>query len=331
MARIALLLVVKHAGESLCELLAAVSNQVHLHEMKILAVDSGSTDRTLEILKRHGVRAVTIPPPEFNHGSTRNLAAREAGSGLDYLVYLSQDAIPADKDWLANLIRPLEEDPRVAGAFSRHIPPSGTSPSLTRQLTRVWQTGGAERLVNEMPEDPETYVRDRVYYATFSNTSSVIRRSVWEEIPFRELNFAEDADWADRVIKAGYKIVFEPDSNVLHAHDYSIIEQFRQNVDHTEAMIRLFDPPVFHDRWLLARQILSVPRAVWRDVKFMRRSPLYRGTGLLQQGLWVLRSPFWHLASHLGTWVGARLERMPDPLKILFRRQERLKRGVQDR
>jgi rhamnosyltransferase len=274
---------------------------------------------------------VQIPAEDFNHGETRNLAAREAQPDAEYLVYLSQDAVPADDLWLANLIQPLEEDSMVAGGFSRHLPPPGTSPSLARQLTRFWQTGSAERLVKEMPEDENFFARDRVYYAAFSNTSSAIRRSVWEQIPFRELEFAEDADWADRVIKAGYKIVFEPDSKVLHAHDYSIIEQFRQNVDHTDAMVRLFDPPVFHDRWLLARQILSVPRAVWRDVKYMRRSPFYQGSGLFQQIRWALRSPFWHTASHLGTWFGARLQRMPAWLRLLFRRQERLRRGIQNR
>lgn len=331
MAHVALLLVVKNAEGSLEALLTSVFNQSHPHELTLLAVDSGSSDRTGDILASFKVPTVHIPADEFNHGETRNLAAREAPPNAEYLVYLSQDAVPADERWLASLIEPMEGDQQVAGVFSRHIPPPETSPSLARQLTQLWPTGGAERLVKEMPEDPTIFERDRVYYATFSNTSSAIRRSIWEEICFRDLDFAEDADWADRVITADYKIVFEPDSKVLHAHDYSIIEQFRQNVDHTEAMVRLFDPPVFHDRWLLARQILSVPRASWRDWQFMRRSPEYEDAGILQQVIWIVRSPFWHTASHLGTWVGARLQRMPAWLQLLFRRQERLKRGIQDR
>ena len=57
---------------------------------EILAIDSGSRDRTLAILESHAVRVIRIPPQEFGHGKTRNLAAAQAQG--DYLVFLTQDA-----------------------------------------------------------------------------------------------------------------------------------------------------------------------------------------------------------------------------------------------
>lgn len=103
-----------------------------------------------------------------NRGETRNLAVREADPASKYIAYLSKNALPADDNWLKNLIQPMEEDPTVAGTFSRHIPRPSASPSLVRQLTMMWQTWGTERLVKEMPDDPEVYERDKFFYIYFS-------------------------------------------------------------------------------------------------------------------------------------------------------------------
>lgn len=327
---VSLLLLVKNAEPYMEGLLTAVFAQRHPYDLQVVAVDSGSTDATLEILSRHPVRVIQISPEDFNHGVTRNLAAREADPESKYIVYLSQDALPADEHWLRNLIRPMVDDTGVAGTFSRHIPRPEASPSFVRQLTTMWQTGGSERLVKQMPSDPGEYERGKFFYIYFSNTSSAIRREVWEQIPFRRLDFAEDADWADQVLQARYKIVYEPASIVLHSHDYRIIEQFRQNVDHTEAMVALFDPPHFHRSRRLLLQLASIPSEVVRDWRFMRRSPLYQGSSLGQQGRWMLRSPMWHAASLLGSWTGAYLDRLPGAWRKNLGRQRRLQRGLED-
>jgi len=328
---ITIVLLVKNGFPYLSGVLDAIFSQDTNSRLEVLAIDSGSTDGSLEVLGRYPVRVIQILPQDFNHGETRNLAAREADPTSEYIAYLSQDALPADENWLRDLIQPLEDDPIVAGTFSRHIPRPEASPSLVRQLTTMWQTGGTERLVKAMPDDPEVYERDKFFYIYFSNTSSAIRREVWEKIPFRRLDFAEDADWADRVLQAGHKLVYEPSSIVLHSHDYRIIEQFRQNVDHTEAMMALFDPPHFRRPRRLFLQLASIPREVLRDWRFMRASPLYAGAGLCRRAGWILRSPLWHAASVLGSWTGAYLDRLPGAWRKNLGRQRRIQFGIEDR
>jgi hypothetical protein len=45
----------------------------------------------------------------------------------------------------------------------------------------------------------------------FSNHASSWRASVWREIPFDEqIDYAEDREWAMRVLEAGWTIVFDP-------------------------------------------------------------------------------------------------------------------------
>ncbi|MGD2018604.1 MAG: glycosyltransferase family A protein, partial [Planctomycetota bacterium] len=90
-----------------------------------LAIDSGSTDGTWELL---GSRASDFPVPlrrerihgvEFDHGDTRNLlAARSRG---ELMVFLTQDAIPGSPGWLAGLVGNFD-DPSVGAAYSRNVP-----------------------------------------------------------------------------------------------------------------------------------------------------------------------------------------------------------------
>jgi rhamnosyltransferase len=322
-----IILLVKNGERYLAELLAAVYTQRDAGPFEVLAIDSGSQDRSKDILRRYPVRLHEIPPQEFNHGETRNLGARLAHPDSQYLVYLTQDATPANDAWLANLLQPLRESPAVAGVFSRHVPRPHTAPALARQLQTVWQTGGSERLVKSMPADRSAYERTKLYYANFSDTSSAIRRSVWEQVPFRPLPFAEDADWADRALQAGHTIVFEPSSTVVHSHDYPVLEQFRQNVDHTAGMKELFPGSIYHgwESWL--RLFAGIPKQVAADWHYTFQVEPFCKSPAKQKLFWLAHSPAWHVASATGTFIGAHLDGLPKGLRRGLSRQERLRTG----
>src|SRR5262249_20624247 len=61
---------------------------------EVIAIDSGSTDRTTEILQSENVQVHRISKSEFSHSKTRNQAVRLASG--KYAVFLTQDATPAD-------------------------------------------------------------------------------------------------------------------------------------------------------------------------------------------------------------------------------------------
>jgi len=330
MSSVAVVLLVKNGSRYLREVVASVQAQQTRHHVRVLAIDSGSTDASLEILSQRQVDTIRIPAAEFNHGDTRNLGVTLVGEDTDFVVFLTQDATPADGSWLANLVEPLVKDARVAGAFSRHIARPGSSPALVRQLNESWQTGQVRRIVKEMPEDRSAYERNRLYYVYFSDTSSAIRRSVWEDNPFPRTDFAEDAAWADRVLMAGYRIVFEPASKVIHSHDYPLLEQFRQNVDHAAGMGRLFPDSVDRSTRSWLRALGGIPKQVLTDVHYMRL-PRYTLASPGQKLLWAVHSPFWHLASVAGTWLGLRLHSLRPEHRILVSRQERQRLGPRPR
>lgn len=83
-------------AKTLPELLKTLHAQNYPSEIEIVAVDSGSTDGSLDILSDFKVRLLRIPQRRFTHGYSRNLGALE--SAHETLLFISQDALPIGDD-----------------------------------------------------------------------------------------------------------------------------------------------------------------------------------------------------------------------------------------
>jgi len=208
--------------------LEAVSNQRSDFTYEVLVVDSGSSDGTLEVARRHSARVLCVPKSEFNHGGTRNRGISEARG--EFAAMIVQDALPADELWLQGLVENLANDEGVAGAYSRQIPRADCNPFTRYAL---------ENHFTNLPKRREQYIDDLARYealppprklelVTFDDVSSCIRRSVWEKHPYEQLSFGEDLEWAERVMKAGYKVVYEPKSAVIHSHNRSAFYEMKR-------------------------------------------------------------------------------------------------------
>ncbi len=313
---VSVLLVTKNGERYLAETLQRVRGQQgHFRLAEIIAVDSGSRDRTLAILESHAVRVLRIPPQEFGHGKTRNLAAAQAQG--DYLVFLTQDATPANAGWLAALLAPLLADPSIAGAYSRHLPRPHCHPMEWRRIVEDELSGRAESCLNS--SDAPGYTDNPAFFCFFSNVSSVLRRSVWQQHPFPEVEFAEDQLWAGRVLEAGYQTAYRADSLVCHSHGYGPWPNFRRHFDHARALGDLDAA----SRLCLGRTPSTAWRAARRDLSFWRR---LTQQGRLRVGLrWGGPALAWHLAALWGTWLGERKQVLAPSLVRRISLQESIK------
>jgi rhamnosyltransferase len=302
--RVSVAYVTKNGAEHLDGSLAAVRQQRGDFELaEIVAVDSGSSDGTLEILARQGVRVLRIPPAEFGHGRTRNLAAR-AASG-DVVVFLTQDATPADERWLATLLAALDSDPLVAGAWSRHLPRPGCHPMESRMLAEfpLFQTETVR--VASQRGNPE-YARHPSLYYWFSNNSSAVRRSVLERWPFPEIDFAEDQAWAKTVLEAGWRTAFVPDSVIYHSHAYSAWQNLKRNFDHARAATADLGEG---DGLTLGECVRFALRESQRDIAFWAERR--RRTRLRVVARWGLQATAYHLGAFTGRWLGSHAPALP--------------------
>ncbi|MGH2978010.1 MAG: glycosyltransferase family 2 protein, partial [Solirubrobacterales bacterium] len=200
---------VKDGARHLGELLDAVGRQRIDADVEVLVVDSGSRDNSVVIAQEHGARVIEIPPAEFGHGRTRNLAAGETTG--ERIAFLTQDATPAHDRWLARLVEPLDAERRIGLSFGPHLPRPDTSPMIARELSEFFSS------------DPGG--------GFFSNVNSAVLRECWDQVRFRDVEYSEDQAFAREAMAAGWRKTYAPDAGVLHAHDYPW----------AEFMLRYFD------------------------------------------------------------------------------------------
>jgi rhamnosyltransferase len=236
MADVSILLLTKNDEHDLELLLPAIFGQTGSISFEVVAIDSGSTDKTLDLLRRHPIRIEQISPDAFHHARTRNFAAGLASG--DILVFLSQDAIPASDGWLATMISNFR-DPQVGAVYGRQIPKQGSSLERQDALDAVY---GEKRIV----KDP-AYRNGLGYkFYHFSDVNAAIRRDVWESTRFPEdLKVFEDLGIAKRILDGGWKIVYEPDACVFHSHHHTTIGLFKRYFDigYTLKHLQIWDAP----------------------------------------------------------------------------------------
>lgn len=218
---VSVLLLTKNAGPRLEQVLSSLFAQQGVR-FEVLAMDSGSTDGTLELLRATPAEVHEIPAGTFSHGGTRNRIAGLARRPL--LAFLTQDARPIGTDWLANLVAALE-DPKVAGAFGRQLPRPGAG-DCERYFQGYLYPSQPRRMVLEPGQ------RYRIAEFFFSNANSMIRKSVWERIPFPEhVVMSEDQWWAREALRRGYVLTYVPNAAVEHSHFHGPVALFRRNFD----------------------------------------------------------------------------------------------------
>lgn len=169
------------------------------------------------------VSVLHIEKSQFDHGGTRDLGARM--SDTDLIVFMTMDAVPADRFLLERLKAPFA-DPRVCVSYARQLPDKhcGELEAYARGFNY-----GAESCVKTRED------LDRLGIKTFfcSNVCAAYRRSAYLELGGfeRRTIFNEDMIFAGGLIQAGKAIAYCADARVIHSHNYSGLQQFRRNFD----------------------------------------------------------------------------------------------------
>ena len=285
----------KNPGPLFKELIQAVLTQQSDWPFEVLVIDSGSTDGTVEyLLSRPEVQLHQIPAAEFGHGRTRNLGI--AMTSGEFAVLITHDALPANTEWLQALIDVMELSPEIAGTFGRHLAYPHHSPFLHRDLQGHFDGfANADQVVRL--DDAERYANDagyRQFLHFFSDNNACVRRSVWEKIPYPDVDFAEDQIWAEKIIQAGYAKGYADKAMVYHSHDYGVLETLSRSFDESRALKQLFGYQLCPS---LAHLLVQTLRCSLRDYRYLVS---LRNT---QLKYW-LKMPFGHLARQIGYMLG---------------------------
>lgn len=212
---VSIVMPVKNGQEYLTDVLESIFSQHTPFLLDVIVIDSGSTDGSLDILRAYPVRIMTCPPLEFNHGETRNRAAREARG--DVVVFMNQDATFATDTSLATLIRELDEH-RACAVYARHFPRGNHNLLRKLEIQRSFPLQGKN---DEISGDVfQLSPRSLYRLCRFNTVCGAIRKDYFDAHPFATIDFGEDVEWAKRALLDRQKTTYVPAAEVIHSHDF---------------------------------------------------------------------------------------------------------------
>jgi len=199
----------KNGGQLFKKSLDAVIHQKANFPFEIISVDSGSSDGTLELMRRSNVRVFDICPESFNFGLTRDYAFSLARG--DIIITLSQDVIPSSSDWLQLMVVPFNDSQVAVVQGTDIVPPD--------EELFFWYANGLFY-----------YTRDTVKWRKYNDgiglsfTSCAIRRSVWADNRIGKAEMNEDKVFQGKLKGKGFKLIHQTLAKTYHAHMYNIKE-----------------------------------------------------------------------------------------------------------
>lgn len=242
---------------------------------EVVLIDSGSTDDTVAIARRHGCRVTTISKQEFSFGRSLNRGCDFAKGEI--LVFISGHCIPVDDHWLLNLCRPVMEG-KVAYSYGRQVGDDDSYFSERRIFAKYY---------------PETSAVPQEGFFC-NNANSALSRAAWERHRFdEELTGLEDMALAKVLVNEGEKVGYVAEASVFHHHNETWAK-VRRRFEREALALQLIMPEVQLRRRDVCRYIFS-------SVRMDMRSALRHHRSLRRHWYEILR---YRIAQYVGSYAG---------------------------
>ena len=223
--RMSIIIVNWNTRDILADCLESILADIGLPEaagMEVYVVDNASADESVAML-RNRFPWVKLIENTVNVGFARanNQAIRICKS--DYLLLLNSDTkvLPGA---LQALVKFMDETPQAGAAGSLLLNPDQT---LQHSCYRVptlfgeaWRLLHLDSLYRIVLYDMKSWSQERVRQVeVIQGASFVVRRQVVETVGMFDEDYfmyTEEVDWCDRILQAGWKIFWVPQSKVIH-------------------------------------------------------------------------------------------------------------------
>lgn len=266
---------VYHPDERLFTLLERLAAQT-VKPRKIILINTGreiwekagADEKLLQSAAAPLSEVYHVTEKAFDHGGTRNLAVRF--SSAPYFVMMTQDAVPADRRLLENLLACM--DGSVKMSYARQLPRKDAD--LLERFSRHFNYGPESRTRTE--EDlPELGIK--TWFA--SDVCAAYERETFDALGgfVDRTLFNEDMIFCAGLLKAGYAVRYCAEARVIHSHHYTGLQQLRRNFDlavsqaeHPEVFARVPSESegvrmvLSNARWLARKKRADlIPELVW--------------------------------------------------------------------
>lgn len=284
------------------DIFAAIYQQKTDFQFEILVIDSGSTDKTLQIIEKYikkhdNITLEHIDKKDFSHGRVRNYAAEQARGEI--VVYITHDAIPSHDRWLYEIVRPFEINDKIVGVMGKQIPRPKCFPLLKYEIASVFQNLGADFGTTVYYSDD--FVKTQGVYdviSFYSDANSAARKKfLTSEIPYQNVPYAEDQLLGRDIIDSGYYKAYAPRASVVHSNDLKLREYKSRMFDETMGLRKIGLEPEKPSVKSVVKMMATGISKDWvrtlRDNEYSLKRKIY----------WLFVNPFFHLEK----WRGVRL------------------------
>ena len=213
-----------HPGKEFATLIKRLEKQsVPIHRIIVMNTEETYWNKELEekfsILEVHHLKK-----QEFDHGATRACAAEL--SDADVMVFMTQDALPADKSLIENLVKALTEDEKTGAAYARQLPMPDCHVIECYTRSFNYPDTSSVKSAKDLPK-----LGIKTFFC--SDVCALYRRSSYEQLGgfVRHAIFNEDMIFASKVIRNFGAVGYCARAKVIHSHNYSGRQQFHRNFD----------------------------------------------------------------------------------------------------
>ncbi len=234
------------------QVLAALFSQ-SFQDFELLVIDSGSTDKTLEMVAHYPCRLIEIEAGDYYPGKVLNRAMQEAKA--DLVVFLNSDSVPLGPNTLAHMVAAFD-DKEVVAALGRQLP---------RPEAHTWVRADYAASFPDA-EQPAPWI-------TLSLPMAAMRKSIWEEHPFyTDAWGSEDTAWGVWAKNKGLKVKYVPQAIVMHSHNYTLRQIYGRRFIEGEA-----DAFIYRQKDTIFKMLKRIVSSVARDVLHCLRAKDWLG------------------------------------------------------
>jgi cellulose synthase/poly-beta-1,6-N-acetylglucosamine synthase-like glycosyltransferase len=188
------------------------------NKVEVIVVDGNSTDKTQEIVKKYPVKLVVEKRKGLNLARNTGIKCSKGE-----IVAFTDSDCKVPPNWITKIVEDFK-DPRVSCV-------GGSAKALDSDFVSQYADNSVVRL---MPFFTKREELDKVkpFFRHPAGCNMAFRRKVAEEIGYFDESIQygfDEVEFADRVCKAGYKMVLDPDIVVWHKHRSSLKEFLKQN------------------------------------------------------------------------------------------------------
>lgn len=213
--RLAVVIPAYNAGTTLEDCLSGIAASDRKPD-EIILYNDGSTDNTVDIANRYGVKVITNDGAPKGPAAGRNICAENTDAEL--LVFIDAD-VQVHQNSIGDLETALLSAPDIAAAFGSYddAPRSRRMAALYANLRHHFYHQHSEREASTFWSGFGAIKRD-IFLAQEGYDTRFVQPSI------------EDVEFGVRLRNAGYRILLTPEAQAKHCKDWGLVQLWRTDI-----------------------------------------------------------------------------------------------------